>query len=231
MTRSLVVTAVPAEREAVLAGLALALAGPAGPAGDPPPEADVIVSGAGPAAAAAAAGRALALAEAAGRRYDLVLSAGVGGAFPGRAAVGDLVLATRCLAPELGAESPDGFISLDQLGYGRTSVPVDPATLDLMRAALPGAVAGAVLTVSTVTGTAEGMRRLLDRHPDAAAEAMEGYGVAVAAGQAGVRVGEVRAVSNLVGPRDRSAWRLDAALSALTGCFTALAARLAGRPG
>jgi futalosine hydrolase len=57
---------------------------------------------------------------------------------------------------------------------------------------------------------------LAGRHPDAVAEGMEGYGVAVAATQAGLPFAEVRAISNPVGPRDRGAWRLREALDALT---------------
>jgi futalosine hydrolase len=69
--------------------------------------------------------------------------------------------------------------------------------------------------VSTVTGTATSTEQLARRYPDAVAEAMEGFGVATAATQAGVRFAELRTISNLVGPRDRSAWRLTEALAGL----------------
>ncbi|RQX16776.1 futalosine hydrolase, partial [Micromonospora chalcea] len=88
--------------------------------------------------------------------------------------------------------------------------------------ALPGAAVGTVLTVSTVTGTAASTAALAQRHPDAVAEAMEGYGVAVAAAQAGVPFAELRTVSNPIGPRDRSAWRMREAFAALTSAAAAL---------
>jgi len=44
---------------------------------------------------------------------------------------------------------------------------------------------------------------------------MEGYGVAFAACDHGLPILEVRAISNLVGPRDRAAWRIKEALEAL----------------
>ncbi|NEC28318.1 futalosine hydrolase, partial [Streptomyces sp. SID8111] len=75
------------------------------------------------------------------------------------------------------------------------------------------------LTVSTVTGTAARAEALRARHPRALAEAMEGFGVAEAAAAQGVPVLEVRAVSNPVGPRDRAAWRIGEALTALTEGF------------
>ncbi|EPH42124.1 putative Futalosine hydrolase [Streptomyces aurantiacus JA 4570] len=70
-----------------------------------------------------------------------------------------------------------------------------------------------------MTGSAERAAALLDRHPRALAEAMEGFGVAEAAAPRGLPVLEVRAVSNPVGPRDRAAWRIGDALAALTEAF------------
>ena len=86
-----------------------------------------------------------------------------------------------------------------------------------------GGRTGAVLTVSTVTGTAERASELRARHPRALAEAMEGFGVAEAAAAHGVPVLEIRAVSNPVGPRDRAAWRIGDALTTLTTAFGKLA--------
>ncbi|MEV4825368.1 futalosine hydrolase [Micromonospora sp. NPDC049274] len=215
MTGLLVVTAVPAEADAVRAGLT---------------DASVTVApiGVGPAVAGAATARLLALAEAAGRPYRAVVSAGVAGGFTGRAGVGDTVLGTASIAADLGAESPDGFIAVDELGMppallgGGSVIPADPGLLAALRAALPAATTGPVLTVSTVTGTAASTDELRRRHPEAVAEAMEGYGVAVAAAQAGVPFAELRTISNPIGPRDRNAWRLREALTALTTAAPAL---------
>ncbi|WP_433653044.1 futalosine hydrolase [Micromonospora zamorensis] len=215
MTGLLVVTAVPAEAEAVRAGLT-------------DPTVTVTPVGVGPAVAGAATARLLALAEAAGRPYRAVISAGVAGGFTGRAEVGDTVLGTASIAADLGAESPDGFIPVDELGMPPAMlgvggvVPTDPSLLAALRAALPTATTGPVLTVSTVTGTAASTEELRRRHPEAVAEAMEGYGVAVAAAQAGVPFAELRTISNPIGPRDRDAWRLREALTALTAAAPAL---------
>lgn len=215
MTGLLVVTAVPAEADAVRAGLT---------------DRSVTVTpiGVGPAVAGAATARLLALAEAAGRPYRAVVSAGVAGGFTGRAEVGDTVLGTASIAADLGAESPDGFIPVDELGMppallgAGSRVPADQGLLAALRAALPTATAGPVLTVSTVTGTTTSADELRRRHPEAVAEAMEGYGVAVAAAQAGVPFAELRTISNPIGPRDRDAWRLREALAALTAAAPAL---------
>lgn len=233
MTGLLVVTAVPAEAEAIRAGLT-ASAAPTPPDrtvppdGTVPPDVTVLPVGVGPAVAGAATARLLALAEAAGRPYRAVVSAGIAGGFAGRVAVGGTVLADRSVAADLGAESPAGFIPVEELGMppellgGGRTVLADPGLLARLRAALPGATVGTVLTVSTVTGTAASTAALAERHPDAVAEAMEGYGVAVAAAQAGVPFAELRTVSNPIGPRDRSAWRMREAFAALTAAAAAL---------
>ncbi|MFK0235730.1 futalosine hydrolase [Streptomyces vinaceus] len=229
--RALIVTAVAAEADSVVSGLT-------GPVPHPDPvtpepralpggyllsrrdlpglAADVLAGGVGPAAAAAATATALALAE-----YSLVVSAGIGGGFAPAAPVGSLVVADALVAADLGAETPDGFLDVQELGFGH-SVHLPPAELAARAAEATGALLAPVLTVSTVTGTAEGAARLSARHPLAGAEAMEGFGVAEAAAAHGVPVLEIRAVSNAVGPRDRDAWRIGDALAALTAGFRAL---------
>ncbi|MYU36349.1 futalosine hydrolase [Streptomyces sp. SID8358] len=263
--RVLVVTAVPAERDAVtravgrppeiraVPGAEVHRAGPF----------DVVAGGAGPAASAAATAFALAAARtpdtgaadsstsrlggpgseppgsgSPGLRspalrspdsrspddapYGLVVSAGIGGGFAPAAPVGSLVVASAIVAADLGAETPDGFVPVTGLGFGRDLF-VPPAALVREVAEATGAVRGRVLTVSTVTGSAARTAALLAAHPGAVAEAMEGFGVAEAADRLGVPVLELRAVSNAVGPRDRDAWRIGEALAALTEAFGKIA--------
>ncbi|MFC0526703.1 futalosine hydrolase [Phytohabitans kaempferiae] len=220
----LVVTAVEAEAQAVRAGLRQPVAAASG--AEPPQRAPVTVAAAGVGAAAIAAGtaRLLTLAEAAGDPYQAVVLAGIAGGFPGRAPVGATVLAAHSIAADLGADSPEGFIPLDDLGFGTTIAPADPALLARLRAALPTAITGDILTVNTVTGTAQGVQTLAGRFPAAVAEGMEGYGVARAAAAASVPFAELRTISNAIGPRDRAAWRIPDALAALTAAARALGA-------
>lgn len=209
--RILIVTSVSAEKDAVLQGLRESR------------RFDVLVGGVGPASAAAYTARALSTAPC---RYGLVVCAGIGGGFPNQAGVGSLVVANEIVAADLGAETPDGFLSLDELGFGSIRIPVDQSLLEKVSEALRAAglpiTTGPVLTVSTVTGTAETALKLASRIPGAAAEAMEGYGVAMAAHAHGLPILEIRAVSNLVGPRDRSAWRIKEALAALQSASSVL---------
>ncbi|MEU3300384.1 futalosine hydrolase [Streptomyces sp. NPDC006678] len=232
--RVLVVTAVPAEADSVVAGLSADGPSPAHalPGGltlrrcaGAEVTVDVLAGGVGPAAAAAATATALtasvtATATAMGPAYDLVVSAGIGGGFAATAPLGSLVVADAIVAADLGAQTPDGHLAVEQLGFGRSTHV--PAPLSERIAKALDAVHGPVLTVSTVTGTASRAAELTARHPRAAAEAMEGFGVAEAATAHGVPVVEIRAVSNAVGPRDRAAWRIGEALDALRNAFRLL---------
>lgn len=220
--RVLFVTAVEVERQAILRGLDMC-EGPTGTTSDGPIGIVVLAAGVGVAAAAAATARELALAETSGHPYDAVISAGIAGGFADRVDVGGVVLAARSIAADLGADSPDGFLTVDEIGFGSSIVDVDAELLGALRAVLPGARVGDVLTRSTVTGTAAVTAALADRHPAALAEAMEGYGVATAAARARVGFAELRTISNPIGPRDRAAWRIPAALASLTGAAEALA--------
>lgn len=200
--RILIMTAVDAERDAVLRGI------------QNKPGFDVLLAGVGPVAAAVNTTKALS-----DNVYELVVSAGIGGGFAGKAPVETLVVANEIIAADLGAETPEGFSSLDKLGFGSARVPVDAVlavkvTAALHAAKLPVAL-GPVLTVSTVTGTAASAAEMAARVPGATAEGMEGYGVALAAQMSGVPILELRAISNLVGPRDREAWRIREALEVL----------------
>jgi futalosine hydrolase len=72
----------------------------------------------------------------------------------------------------------------------------------------------AFATVNTCTGS-DNDARALESRTGGAVESMEGAAIAHVAALAGIPAGEIRGISNLVGNRDRSAWRVkEAALAA-----------------
>lgn len=194
MSGLLIVTAVEAERAAIAALL--------------PDRAGVIVGGVGPASAAATTSAALAAGT-----FDLVISAGIGGGFA-PLAPGDIAVASAIVFADLGAETERGFVPVTELGFGRDTYDVDPQ-LAIELADRAGGHLGTILTVATVTGSTVTADQLTGRYPDAVAEGMEGAGIAAAAAQHGVAFAEIRAISNAVGPRERDAWRIPKALTAL----------------
>lgn len=196
MTRLLVVTAVTAEADAIRAAA--------------PPTVTVEPVGVGPAAAAAGTARLLAQTP-----YDAVICAGIAGGFT-KAPIGATVIGVRSIAADLGAESPNAFIPIEDLGFGTSQLHADESLVKALQTALPEALTGDILTLATVTGTQQTADALAARYPHALAEAMEGFGAAEAARQAGIPYAEIRTISNRIGPRDRDAWRLGEALAALT---------------
>lgn len=202
INRVLIMTAVAVEREAVIRGL------------QGNPIFDVMLAGVGPISAASRTAMQLV-----GNEYDLVISAGIGGGFQGKADIGSIVVADEMIAADLGVQTQEGFQSLDKLELGSTRILTEPQLVHSLIRGLHtaglSACSGPVLTVSTATGTAEGVAELHRRVPNGAAEAMEGYGVAFAGIDRGLPVLEIRAISNRVGPRDRSAWRIKEALESL----------------
>jgi len=219
VSRILIVTAVPAERDALLSGRPSA----AGQLGELPALrcqtgaglVDVICGGVGAVAAALSTAQALGQPTAG---YQLVIAAGIGGGFS-PADPGSVVVADAVVQADLGAETADGgFCPLSELGWGEVRFELDPGLTGRL-AERVDAPSGAVLTVSTVTGTAARAEALRTAHPDALAEAMEGAGVYQAAARAGLPFAELRAISNRVGPRDRDSWQIGAALAALGRAF------------
>lgn len=234
--RLLVVTAVPAERDAVLRDLGGDVAGvpEAAVVRTPAGEVTAAVVGVGPVkAAVGTCGLLAALGP-----FDLVVSAGVAGGLARRAGPAALVVATSARYTDLGSLTDEGFLDLqalglDALGMDVCSVRACPdgaPLLDRLRRSADvgggvvgaGVVGGEVLTVTTMTGTDARAAELADAHPGAVAEAMEGWGVSEAALADGVRWAEVRAISNAVGRRDRGGWDLPGALDALSRGFAVL---------
>jgi nucleoside phosphorylase len=163
-----------------------------------------LVCGVGPVEAASATARALAL-----RRPDAVLHVGVAG---GRGLeAGTLVVGTEAVYVDIAAAIP--VVS---------RIAPDHDLLTAVLASLPAAPALPIGT-SAAVGALHGL------HPAAAAvEAMEGFAVLRASALAGVPAVEIRAISNEIGERDRTRWRIDLALDALTTALPALLTSVRG---
>jgi len=224
----LVVVAVEAERDAVVRDLGAAepieIAGrhgvrvetPAGPL-------HAFAAGVGPVAAALTTASLLT----ASPRYNLVASAGIAGGFRGRVETGTIVVADRATFADLGVRADDGFLTLHDMGLRQDSTHA-VASHELVRRLSLGPLRvahGEILTLACMTGTEADADQLASRHPHALAEAMEGFGV-VAAVMAQPHVPsyvtEIRAISNLIGRRDRSTWEIPRALDALASAFATL---------
>ncbi|HEV7178567.1 MAG TPA: futalosine hydrolase [Candidatus Baltobacteraceae bacterium] len=170
----------------------------------PRADTEVLVGGVGPVDSAARVARALAQ-----RHYDVVINAGIAGAFRGAAKVGDGVVVGEELL-ELNLETgerislPDGLFVADR-------VPADVQLVETITSLGFPQVRG--ITVSRVTATDATAERLGSR--GAEIESMEGFAVLRAAQLAGIPALELRGISNYVGDRAQSEWDFDAGLGGL----------------
>jgi futalosine hydrolase len=165
---------------------------------------ETLVAGIGPVDAAARVARALCA-----QKYDMVINAGIAGAFPGVAHVGDGVVVGEELyeiQQENGAPLvlPPGNLVADR-------VPADAQLIEAITALGFPLLRG--ITVSEVTSSEVTATHLRGR--GAEIESMEGFAVLRAAQLAGVPAIEVRGISNIVGDRAKSEWNFDAGISGL----------------
>lgn len=142
-----------------------------------------------------------------------ILLCGVGGAYPGAGlAVGDVVCAESECYGDLGADSPEGFLDMEALGFPTVGGPAPLYNVFPMQL-FPAERRARFVTVSTCTGREETARALAAR-TGGSVESMEGAAVAHVARLHSIPVGEVRGISNLVGDRDRARWRVREAAAA-----------------
>jgi futalosine hydrolase len=144
------------------------------------------------------------------------LQVGIAGSLDPNLPVGTLVQVRQETLGELGATSPEGFLTLEKLQL--PSMILDEKVyyqqFDNPHAPLPELTSASGLTVNTVSGTADQIaRRTALWQPQV--ETMEGAAFFQACLLAGVPFHQVRAVSNPVNPRNKSEWDIPAALGAL----------------
>jgi futalosine hydrolase len=154
----------------------------------------------------------------------MVLSVGIGGAYPSSGLQpGDAAVSSQIIYAGLGAMDGTQFLDLEQLGFPLlerngtkmfNTLPVSELSRDFAKAA--GIANGPFLTLETVTGSFETASWLERQVPGALVEGMEGAGMAHVALKHNISCLEVRGISNMVGPRDRSKWKIPEAMQALS---------------
>jgi futalosine hydrolase len=182
---------------------------------------DLLVTGVGMVATAAHCSMALAH-----RQYDLALNVGVCGSFNPAFPPGTVVHVVSDCMPDFGAEDGDAFLTIQQLGLladdqfpfaGGRLVNQEPPSIPAL-ATLP-AVHG--VSVNSVHGRDASIADVVARfQPDV--ESMEGAAFMYSCLLAATRFAQVRAVSNRVERRNRSAWHLSAAVDALAASVEAI---------
>jgi futalosine hydrolase len=149
---------------------------------------------------------------------DLVINAGIAGAFDRDFKIGDVIQVTEDCFGDLGVEEADGsFNSLFDLGLiAIDQAPFEDGFLRIKAAAeanfLPAAKA---ITVNKVHGTDASVARILKKYPHAQVESMEGAACFYGCQLVDVPCLQVRGISNYVEARNREAWDISLAIKNL----------------
>lgn len=138
--------------------------------------------------------------------YDLVLNAGIGGVFDRNIALGEVVIIKEDTFSEFGAEDGEGFLTMENLGFGPCtfySIDANNVFSKLKKVS--------AITVNQVHGNDASIKKITERlHPQL--ESMEGAAFFFACHQHQIPCFQIRAASNYVETRNRENWKIELAI-------------------
>jgi len=142
-------------------------------------------------------------------KYDFVIDLGIAGSFNSSFGIGSVVQVVSDRIVELGVEDNGRFIPADEMNlvekediYFETPIRVNPLH------------EAHGITVNRVHGSSDSIENIVGQfNPDL--ESMEGAAVAFVCKQFGIPWVQIRAISNLVEPRNRDAWNISLAIQNL----------------
>lgn len=144
--------------------------------------------------------------------FDIVINAGVCGAFNHSLQLGQLVKVTEDILSEMGAEDGERFMTYDELNLPGSYVFNQHLANDFVEIEKIPSVKG--ITVNTVHGNEKSIAKVQELFkPDV--ESMEGAAFYASCTRSGENYTQIRAVSNYVEKRDRSKWQMPLAIANL----------------
>ncbi len=181
---------------------------------------DFLVSGVGPVACGIHVSRALA-----SGRYRRIIQAGIGGSFTPEIPIGSVVVVSEEVFGDLGAENHGSFLDLFEMGL----LPKDQAPFKDGVLVAPECEIRALsvlrrvraVTLSRVLSEDPSISWVKERYAPHVAN-MEGAALFYAALLHEVPFLSIRAISDMVGPRDRGSWKIAEAVSALDGVLAGM---------
>ena len=150
-------------------------------------------------------------------KTNLLINAGIAGAFSEKHKIGDVLLVERDRFGDLGVEDANGqFIDVYELEMPAPNTPpyqngwlINPGAAE--QKFLPTASS---ITVQKVHGAADSIAKIRKKYP-VDLESMEGAAVHYAALMTGTPFFQIRSVSNLVEPRNKDNWDIGKAIAEL----------------
>lgn len=149
--------------------------------------------------------------------FDLVINAGISGAFDKRIQIGEVVNVSSDMFSELGAEDHDNFLDISELKLAHPDeFPFEGNEIkgEQKVPGLPGIRNVRGITVNTVHGNEERILKTSKRlNPQV--ESMEGAAVMFCCKQLKKPFYQIRCISNYVEPRNRDSWNIPLAVKNL----------------
>jgi futalosine hydrolase len=169
------------------------------------PSFDVLITGVGMTATAFALGQHL------NDSYSLVVNVGIAGSFDRAIAIGTLVNCIEDRFSELGAEDGDSFLTIDELGFGKS---IYTSNFTSENKLIEDLLAVKSITVNAVHGNTVRIEQTLDRLA-VKTESMEGAAVFYACERMNIPVLQIRSISNYIEQRNKNQWKIGLAIKNL----------------
>lgn len=161
----------------------------------------------------------------AGAPYTLAIQAGIGGSFTSDLPIGSAAVVESDVLSDLGAEDHGTFLDLFDMGLlGRDATPFRQGWLTappLHFKALEGLPRVRGVTVNRVLSEERSISWVRERY-NPQVVSMEGAAFLYACLLTAVPCLSIRTISDMVGPRDKGAWRIPDAVRALEGVLRPL---------
>ena len=141
--------------------------------------------------------------------FDLVINAGVCGAFDKQLELGELVHITEDVLSEMGAEDGDDFLTYDKLNLAGVHIFSENCEDSYLMVELLKKVKG--ITVNTVHGNEANIEKVKQLY-NPSTESMEGAAFFAACSGMNGNCIQIRAISNYVEKRDKEKWQMPLAI-------------------
>lgn len=173
-------------------------------------QAQVELCGFGVAAAGARAGQLIELHQA-----DQVALLGIAGSLQSQLSVGKAYSFSRVFCDGIGVDQGSHFQSAGEIGWPHWQSTGSEPLGDEIEIGSDGSTGPGLLTVCAASGGPEQADSRRERFPQAAAEDMEGFSVALACRIANVPLRIIRGISNVAGNRDHATWKIEEAIESV----------------
>lgn len=157
-------------------------------------------------------------------KYELVIQAGIGGTFSKKIKNGEVVAVEQDTFADIGAEKNNKFKTIFQLGFGdENAFPFKNGwlinTSDVLKnSSLKKVTAVTINTINDRKNQTKHLKKMFA----ADIESMEGAAFHFVCLQQNVPFIQIRAISNKVGERDKTKWKMTAAIKNLTAALIKL---------